>query len=246
MNVRLEPTTDAALLGVWEQARGRDSLRRALILTEFAAADLTQAGAAELPLGRRDTLLIRWRRQWRGAKAEAYVECPACGEGLEHIVDLDVIEQPIPELDGPCVLEHEAFRIGFRLPTSADIDAMRRVPVEDAKTTLLSRVVTTALRNGDSIGPDRIPAATIEALEAEVERLDPQASIVFNQTCPACDHRFSSPFQIADYLWHEVDVAARRLLREVDGLARAYGWSEAEILSLTQGRRDVYLEMVWS
>src|SRR5206468_730296 len=37
---------------------------------------------------------------------------------------------------------------------------------------------------------------------------------------------------------------AGRLLREVDALARAYGWREPDILALTPWRRDAYLQLV--
>jgi hypothetical protein len=34
------------------------------------------------------------------------------------------------------------------------------------------------------------------------------------------------------------------LLREIEALARAYGWSEREILDLSPQRRHTYLELV--
>ena len=37
---------------------------------------------------------------------------------------------------------------------------------------------------------------------------------------------------------------AKRLLMDVHLLARAYGWSEAEVLALSPARRRFYLEMV--
>ena len=45
--------------------------------------------------------------------------------------------------------------------------------------------------------------------------------------CPACGRAADVPFAIATFLWREVDAWARRTLREVHALARAYGWSEA-------------------
>jgi hypothetical protein len=42
----------------------------------------------------------------------------------------------------------------------------------------------------------------------------------------------------------KIDMLARRLLREVDALARVYGWSEAAILALPATRRQAYLEIV--
>jgi hypothetical protein len=41
-------------------------------------------------------------------------------------------------------------------------------------------------------------------------------------------------------------LKARRILQQVDALARVYGWNEAEILSLSQKRRQRYLEFIAS
>ena len=41
-----------------------------------------------------------------------------------------------------------------------------------------------------------------------------------------------------------LDVAAGRLMRDIHLLASAYGWTEAEVLSLSAWRRQAYLDMV--
>ena len=51
-------------------------------------------------------------------------------------------------------------------------------------------------------------------------------------------------FDILSFFWGEIQICARRLLREVHALASAYGWTESEILSLSTTRRHAYLEMV--
>jgi hypothetical protein len=73
---------------------------------------------------------------------------------------------------------------------------------------------------------------------------DPQAEIILRLTCPACGHQWELLFDIADFFWTEIAVQAQRLLREIDTLARAYGWTEREILSLPAQRRQSYLEML--
>jgi hypothetical protein len=45
-------------------------------------------------------------------------------------------------------------------------------------------------------------------------------------------------------LWMRLQLAAERLLLDVDALARAYGWSEAQVLALPPLRRAAYLQMV--
>jgi hypothetical protein len=47
----------------------------------------------------------------------------------------------------------------------------------------------------------------------------------------------------ASLLWDDVQAYARGLLGQVHALARAYGWTEHEVLSLSPRRRAAYLEM---
>jgi hypothetical protein len=77
-----------------------------------------------------------------------------------------------------------------------------------------------------------------------MEASDPVARIELALTCPSCDQVWSSLFDIASFLWTEVDAWARRTLRDVHTLARAYGWRESEVLALGPRRRQAYLELV--
>jgi hypothetical protein len=85
---------------------------------------------------------------------------------------------------------------------------------------------------------------TIVALSRAMLEVDPQAEITFHLTCPACAHEWDLLFDITDFFWTEISVQAQRLLREIDALARAYGWTEREILNLPAQRRQTYLEML--
>ena len=63
-------------------------------------------------------------------------------------------------------------------------------------------------------------------------------------TCPACGHAWQAPFDIATFVWRELDDWAQRTLREIHVIAGAYGWSEDEILQLSARRRQIYVEMI--
>ena len=56
--------------------------------------------------------------------------------------------------------------------------------------------------------------------------------------------RWLEPFDIASFLWTELHAWASRTLYDVHQLAAAYGWSEAECLSLSARRRGYYLELI--
>ncbi|HJQ82925.1 MAG TPA: GNAT family N-acetyltransferase, partial [Candidatus Binatia bacterium] len=55
---------------------------------------------------------------------------------------------------------------------------------------------------------------------------------------------YAAPLDVGRLLWEKVQIAAERLLLDVDALARAYGWTEREILSLSPGRRAAHLQIV--
>jgi hypothetical protein len=74
-------------------------------------------------------------------------------------------------------------------------------------------------------------------------RQDPQAEIRINLSCPQCDQQWSDYFDIGSFFWTEITVMAKRLLADVDALARRYGWREADILAMTPWRRHTYLQL---
>ena len=74
-------------------------------------------------------------------------------------------------------------------------------------------------------------------------RRDPQAEVLLDLDCPACNHRWQILFDIASFFYAEVSAYAKRLLREVHTLARRYGWREADILSMSTARRQFYIEL---
>jgi hypothetical protein len=62
--------------------------------------------------------------------------------------------------------------------------------------------------------------------------------------CPACKASQQVLFDIAAFFWSEIGACAKRLLREIHLLARAYCWREADILAMSAWRRECYLAMV--
>ena len=72
---------------------------------------------------------------------------------------------------------------------------------------------------------------------------DPLAEVLVDIACPACGEAFVADLDVAQFVWAEVRARALALLRDVDALARAYGWTEEQVLALGDTRRDAYLEL---
>ena len=104
--------------------------------------------------------------------------------------------------------------------------------------------MTSALVEGAPAGVHHLSDDVLDALSADLSRMDPQADVWVSLDCAECGHEWSSPFDVTEYLWAELDAYTRRLLRDVHALAAAYGWSEDQVLAVGPMRRQCYLELV--
>jgi hypothetical protein len=201
---------------------------------------------ARLPVGQRDEQLLMLREQTFGPRLASYAECPQCEERLEFEIEASQIRQP-PALElqasGEGYLETAGYRVRFRLPDSLDMAAAATsTDLSSARKTLLERCVLAIEQEGQPVG--QLPAAVESQLAEQIAQADPQADVRLDLSCPACGHNWGLSFDIESFLWAEVNSLAKRLLREVHTLAHAYGWREADILSMSARRRQAYLEFV--
>lgn len=225
-----------AIVRLWERGEREHPIDRALtILTAFH--DLPRGELARLDVGRRDALLFAGRARLFGAEIEGFAECPRCRCAIE-------VSMTAPEFgveasrdgDGWACIAVEGQTVEVRLPTSIDLAAIAGChDVEEARDRLRERCIRGPLANEESI---------LAVAEREIAERAGAAAMTVDLECPACVHRWPLDFDIAAFLWEELRVRARRLLREVDALARRYGWSEREILALSDARRRHYLELV--
>lgn len=232
----------AALSGVrvlecWEQGRGRHPVDRALLLLGAAFPDTSYDRLAELPIGARDAALLDLRRATFGPDLRAYVECPGCRERLEFALDGRALELP-PAVEGPIV----AAGLAFRLPTSRDL---AQAITETDPDRCARRLAALCLLDAEADGaPAEWSEPVLIAVEASMAEADPQADVELEVACETCERTWTVPFDIAAFLWEELESRAIRLLHDVHLLSRAYGWSEGEVLALSDARRVAYLDLV--
>jgi hypothetical protein len=240
----MNPLSAEQILTLWEETHALAASERAVRLCAAALPELDLAAVRSLPVGRRDAAVSALRRQTFGARAECYVRCPACGEPLEFPIDLDQLAAAPPDGGDAAEWREGPWRVRYRLPSSADLVAVAgAVDATTSRRALFARCLLEASRAGDAVATSALPPEVLAAIEREMERRDPQGQITLELRCVACPHAWTSPFDVAAFLWQELEQEARHLLREVDVLARAYGWSEGEVLRLGSHRRRIYLEM---
>jgi uncharacterized protein (UPF0212 family) len=239
--------SDPALLAAWEAGVHRSPAGRALALAAAAVPAEQPAGLDRWPPGRRDGFLLDLHAATFGDRLVGLVACPGCGDQLEIALRTAEVraETGDPLTDHELLVEETGHRIMFRLPGSAALaDAAGLADAAEARLRLLEGCVLHAEHRGRPVSARSLPEAAIAALGAAMARLDPQAEVRLALTCPDCGHRWSALFDVAEFLWCEVDDRARTLLGEVATLAAAFGWSEREVLSLSAARRRLYLDLV--
>ena len=133
----------------------------------------------------------------------------------------------------------------FRQINSTDLAAVAAsADVQQARYKLAERCVIEATQDGKRIGAAELPEEVVQALSVQLAHADSQADIALDLCCPECGGSWSASFDISAFLWAELNVRAKQLLGEVHTLAWTYGWSEADILAMSDARRQFYLGMV--
>jgi hypothetical protein len=249
----MQAPSASELLAVWERARAQPITTQALMLLEGCKPGASMEDLAKLSVGRRDALLLALREALFGTRLSGLTACPRCGQQLEIGIEAADIRADAAQPDhGLLSVKRGGYLAHFRLPNSDDLNAISESndsPPDEAVAIrrLLSRCVVELKRNGRKQRLDSLralPAALTSAIAAEMERADPQANVQLALDCADCGHRWLSGFDIVAFLLSEIDNWARRVLREVCALASAFGWREADILAMSAGRRQLYLQMI--
>ena len=228
MTAAAAPLGDALLLAAADAAHaaaGSPGRAAAALLARAVGEDVRGWSVS-----RRDAALCDVRRARFGERLTALASCPECGERVELSLSVDDVR---PRTDDDEVLPARGprgARYAFRHPTVGDVLDAAAIDDPDAARALLVRrcLVQGRPRRGaaDALARALAGADTVVAL-----------------TCPACAATWDAPFDPGAFLLSEIRAEAARLLGEVAALARAYGWSEEDVLALSPLRRRAYLEL---
>jgi hypothetical protein len=203
-------------------------------------APLSQGAVWALPVGVRVHALVVIC-QLSGWRALTFtLECPApnCDEEIE-------IELPLAALaDAPAAgaaAEPLEVRLGDatirpRRPTGADLRGWRQHPPSDGE-------ILAAL-GGPRPAPTDPRPDVIAAVEEALAAADPLVDVSVRSDCPACEQALDVPVDLEGEAIALARKAQDALLRDVATIARAFHWSEREILALPPQRRRRYLTML--
>jgi hypothetical protein len=234
----------ADIIRVWECTQGADATSGALMLLAAAHPEAAADELLSLSIGQRDARLMEMRQELFGNTARAFAECPQCADRLEYdIPAAQMFETGAGSAEPLSILSRE-WSVRFRLIDSSDFAVAGAYDsVTAARRMLAERCILEAAKGDAVIKPEDVPEAVMDMISERLGAADPNADLSICLECPACGHGWEVIFEIASFLRSEVSALAKRLMREVDVLARAYGWNEADILAMSWVRRQFYMEL---
>ena len=235
----------SAMLELWEQGAARDPLDQALLFLRHACPTQSFDALCEWTIGQRDACVLELRQQTLGDRIEAYAECPACRNGLEFELSCTALLASASDSDAIwTTVEQDGRSWELRGPNSRDLAlAIAEADPKQAREILLSRCV-----RGEAGGAEAMMRNEDESalLAGRLSDLDPLAEVLVDLRCELCGERWQALFDIVTFFWNELHARSRRLLQEIDLLARTYGWTEGEVLRMSEQRRGLYVEMALS
>jgi hypothetical protein len=233
----VEALSQHHLLDLWERGARLHPLDQGLLALHTALPEVKPEAIADWTLGRRNRALLELHCACFGPSLRAWAACLNCGEKMEFEVEARSLLGTFAEDAHPqpsiVVNDHS-----FRLPTSRDlVQAARAGDAAQGALRLLQ-----ICHVGDH--PVDWTTEELEEVGEQFAKADPIAEPRLSLACPVCGEAQEQVFDPVTFLWSELQAIARKLLLEVHALASTYGWTEREILSLSDLRRSLYLQMV--
>lgn len=222
---------DADLMLAFEKGEHAGPATRGAILLALLRPDLDAIARGAMALGDRDRALwsFKTRRFGKGSAMLAKAQCKTCDEWISLSLGEGFDLPSQNSSSAPCAYAGKTWEL--RLPTQAD---------------LLRAEARRGQLDLTALAPEAPwdDPAFLALAETALDDADPAIDIVFDLACPECGTLNACGFDVVDFVWRDIEALAHRLFAEVSTLARAFGWSEAETLSLTPRRRSRYVEMV--
>jgi hypothetical protein len=210
-----------------------------VLLLAAAHPDKPWDSLADVPVGERDAKILDLRSASFGRVARAVLNCPNCSERLEFTFDSRTFLLADSSYPVSPTVEVDGWK--FRIPSSRDVARIAHEHDVDRGARALLKLCWVS--NGVE-GQPEWSDELLETVEARMGELDPQGDLNLDFNCEQCGHGWQTEFDITGFFWDEIEVCAKRLLEEVHVLAGAYGWSEHEVLALSDVRRSAYIDMV--
>lgn len=210
--------TGSAILDIYGQGMAADPANRAALLCQAGGGDALTLSVSDV-----DRTIWSWLRATFPGPLDAVLDCAACGQGVEFTLP-----------DGFVLPERETRSERLKVAYGGKEYALRFPRLDDLRGGALAR--DALAHDAPWNDPGFEAAAEVALLKA-----DPGLKVELRLECAVCGTVQVQPLDAAGFAWARLEQAARRAASEIAQLARAFGWSEAELTAMTPQRRAIWL-----
>lgn len=170
-------------------------------------------------------------------------KCAGCGEEIE----LELTLREISEMQGEAdLIERVGVDIGgcqmeFRKPTGRDQEMWGKMIFSDERDVAAGMIGTLAALPGsfEALQPDEL-----SAVEEALDEADPLVNFSCRVSCGECGELNEHEIDLMETALGMLNRAQNQLVVTVHQLASHYHWSEQEIFTVPDWRRQQYLELI--
>ena len=228
------------ILDVWDNCVNKGQLYKGVILASLAFPDKDPSSIMKWSIEKRDAALFHIRKTLFGNQFTNLAHCPQCSQTVEWELSFQQLQIPsILEMPDnvEIAIDIPAYKILVRLPNSNDL------LIKDELQILYSCIL-----NRDNYEDQNfetgLPDLLVQKINEQFNSSCYASNITYQLNCTDCSHEWQGIFDILSYLWKEIDQWAKGFLQQISLLAKAYGWSETEIINMSKNRRNHYLQLI--
>ena len=186
------------------------------------------AEAATLAASDRDALLAALHRGMFSDDIISSIDCARCGQPFDMVFQLSALQRQLETERAPASVSAArelvtADGTTIRLPDAADEEDAASLG-DKARERLVVAILGEGADDGD--------------LDSQLEALAPILDVDLHPACFHCNEATTIRFDIQSFVLQRLLDRREHDLNEVHTLARGYGWSLAEILSLPTSLRQ--------
>lgn len=185
-----------------------------------------------LSIAQRDRLAAALWRHLFGDRIVASHRCSVCGKLFDIAFSLAALTEALDQAERPPEVEEVLADGSARLVGGAEVRPVRGA--DEAEIESMAPAEAVAALRARAVRGGGIEDA---ALDRVLAWLDPVIDTELAAGCPECGAAHEIRFSMEHFLIRALESERGAVLRDVDVLARSYGWGLAEILGLSRQER---------
>ena len=222
-----------------EQSRpARITAVLAAVLDEIQGEKATPALVRRISAAGREWLLQRAVSHFRAGLEWFEGPCSACGAMSDLMFSIDAIPRTAPGAGFPAVEIGTTLGLrSFEAPNGDHEERFALRTAEDPRRVFAALCGLSEMAEADAI---RFDAEDLARIDTALEEMSPEIADRISVVCAVCGGHSEMVIDPLGFAFPSVES----VLRDVHLIARAYGWTEEQILAMPIARRQAYVSMI--